>query len=163
MGALAELGRLERAGDLPANLVLDTAALPPCANPATARALEELGATTTDVATVLSPAELGEMRTATPCPIDVSVEVLDDRGGFVRHDEAAEMIRAAAPLYVGLGARKAPSISPSGLPLDDLAPRLARERVRRVELVLRLLAARAPSLVEGRSVDRPADLGVPEP
>jgi hypothetical protein len=41
--------------------------------------------------------------------------------------------------------------------------KLGRERVRRAELVLRLLAERAPELVEGRGDDAPSDLGIPEP
>lgn len=163
LGALAELGRLKDEGALPASVVLKTSVLLPCANPQTARALEGLGATTINVATDLSPAELGELREATSCPLDVYVEVPDDQGGFVRYYEVPEMIRQAAPLYVKLGIRNAPNIYPSGLHLEDLAVKLARERVRRAELVLRLLAERAPDLVEGRGADRPADLGVPEP
>ena len=69
----------------------------------------------------------------------------------------------AAPVYVKLGLRNAPNIYPSGLHLEDLAVKLGRERVRRAELVLRLLAERAPDLVEGRGDDRPPDLGIPEP
>jgi hypothetical protein len=163
LGALAELGRLKRAGDIPANVVLKTSVLLPCANPQTARALEELGATTINVATDLSPAGLGELRSACTCPLDVYVEVPDDQGGFVRYYEVPEMIRQAAPLYVKLGLRNAPNIYPSGQHLEDLAVKLARERVRRAELVLRLLAERAPDLVEGRGADRPSDLGIPEP
>ena len=39
--------------------------------------------------------------------------------------------------------------------------KLGRERVRRAELVLRLLRERAPELVEGRGDDHPADLRNP--
>jgi len=163
LGALAELGALRRDGVLPERLVLKTSVLLPCANPATARTLEELGATTINVATDLSPAELGELRAACAAPLDVYVEVPDDQGGFVRYYEVPEMIRRAAPLYVKLGLRNAPNIYPAGLHLEDLAVTLGRERVRRAELVLRLLAERAPELVEGRGADAPADLGVPEP
>jgi hypothetical protein len=72
-------------------------------------------------------------------------------------------VRAAAPVYVKLGLRNAPNIYPSGLHLEELAITLGRERVRRAELVLRLLEERAPELVEGRGEERPADLGIPEP
>jgi hypothetical protein len=163
LGVLATLGNMKRAGELPETLVLKTSVLLPCANPATARALEDLGASTINVATDLSPAELGELRSACSAPLDVYVEVPDDQGGFVRFYEVPEMIRAAAPMYVKLGLRNAPNIYPAGLHLEDLAVRLGRERVRRAELVLRLLRERAPDLVEGRGADRPADLGIPEP
>ncbi|MGI8862376.1 MAG: hypothetical protein ACR2GV_06600, partial [Gaiellaceae bacterium] len=69
----------------------------------------------------------------------------------------------AAPVYVKLGLRNAPNIYPSGLHLQDVAVRLGRERVRRAELVLRLVRELAPELIEGRGADRPSDLGVPEP
>ena len=163
LGVLGELGELRRQGELPASLVLKTSVLLPCANPATARALEGLGATTINVATDLSAAELGELRAACTAPLDVYVEVPDDQGGFVRYYEVPEIVRLAAPVYVKLGLRNAPNIYPSGLHLEDLAVKLGRERVRRAELVLRLLAEQAPDLVEGRGDDRPPDLGIPEP
>jgi hypothetical protein len=163
LGVLAALGDMRRSGELPSSLVLKTSVLLPCANPETAHRLAELGATTINVATDLSPAELGELRASCTAPLDVYVEVPDDQGGFVRYYEVPEIVRLAAPVYVKLGLRNAPNIYPSGLHLDDLAEKLGRERVRRAELVLRLLEERAPELVEGRGDDRPADLGIPEP
>jgi hypothetical protein len=163
MGVLKTLGDMRAAGNLPASLVLKTSVLLPCANPATAAALEELGATTINVATDLSPTELAELRAACSAPLDVYVEVPDDQGGFVRFYEVPEIVRVAAPVYVKLGLRNAPNIYPSGLHVEDLAVKLGRERVRRAELVLRLLAERAPELVEARGDDAPPDLGIPEP
>lgn len=163
VGVLATLGRMKRDGDLPESLVLKTSVLLPCANPATARELEQLGATTINVSTDLAPAELGELRSACTAPLDVYVEAPDDQGGFIRYYEVPEIIRTGAPIYVKLGLRNAPNIYPSGAHLQDVAVKLARERVRRAELVLRLLRERAPELVEGRGADRPADLGIPEP
>jgi hypothetical protein len=163
VGVLATLGRMRASGDLPPDLVLKTSVLLACANRATARALQELGATTINVATDLSVAELGEIRAACSAPLDVYVEAPDDQGGFVRFYDVPEMIRAAAPMYVKLGLRNAPNIYPSGMHLQELAVKLGRERVRRTELVLRLLRERAPDLVEDRGADAPADLAVPTP
>ena len=163
LGVLARLGELREAGDLPASLVLKTSVLLPCANPDTARVLERLGAGTINVATDLSPTQLHELRDACSVPLDVYVEVPDDQGGFVRFYEVPEIVRAAAPVYVKLGLRNAPSIYPVGLHLADTATKLARERVRRAELVLRLLRERAPELRGGRGDDRPGDLAIPEP
>ena len=162
LGVLKVLGDMRRAGELPTSLVLKTSVLLPCANSATAHTLEELGATTINVSTDLSPAELGELRSACTAPLDVYVEVPDDQGGFVRFYEVPEIVRLAAPVYVKLGLRNAPNIYPSGLHLEELAVKLGRERVRRAELVLRLLEEEAPELVEGRGEDRPPDLGIPE-
>lgn len=161
LGVLAALGAAKAAGDLPASLVLKTSVLLPCANPAAARELERLGAGTINVSTDLSPAELGELRAACSVPLDVYVEVPDDQGGFVRFYEVPDLIRAAAPVYVKLGLRNAPNIYPAGKHLEDVAVKLGRERVRRAELVLRLLRERAPELAEGRGADAPADLAIP--
>jgi Peptidase family U32 len=154
---------MRRGGQLPPGLVLKTSVLLPCANAASARVLEELGATTINVATDLSPSELGELRAACSAPLDVYVEVPDDQGGFVRFYDVPEIVRLAAPVYVKLGLRNAPNIYPSGLHVEDLAVKLGRERVRRAELALRLLEEHSPDLVESRGDDRPADLGIPEP
>ena len=161
LGVLKTLGDMRRSGDLPASLVLKTSVLLPCANYVTAALLQELGATTINVSTDLSPAELGDLRALCSAPLDVYVEVPDDQGGFVRFYEVPEIVRLAAPVYVKLGLRNAPNIYPSGVHLEDLAVKLGRERVRRAELVLRLLAEQAPELVEGRGHDRPPDLGIP--
>jgi hypothetical protein len=163
VGVLKRLGELRAAGELPASLVLKTSVLLPCANSDSAAALEALGATTINVATDLSPADLGELRSACSAPLDVYVEVPDDQGGFVRFYEVPEIVRRAAPVYVKLGLRNAPNIYPSGMHLEELAVKLGRERVRRAELVLRLLEEQAPELVEGRGDERPPDLGIPEP
>ena len=119
LGVLATLGRMKRDDALPKTLVLKTSVLLPCANGATARVLEELGATTINVATDLSAAELGELRSACTAPLDVYVEVPDDQGGFVRFYDVPDIIRAASPMYVKLGLRNAPNIYPSGLHLED--------------------------------------------
>jgi len=125
--------------------------------------LQSCGATTINVSTDLSAATLAEIRSACTAPLDVYVEVPDDQGGFVRFYDVPELIRVASPLYVKLGLRNAPNIYPSGLHLEELAVKLGRERVRRAELVLRLLGERAPELVEGRGADAPADLAIPVP
>jgi Peptidase family U32 len=163
IGVLAMLGRMRDAGDLPPELTLKTSVLLACANGATARVLQELGATTINAATDLSVAGLGELRAACSAPLDVYVEAPDDQGGFVRHYEVPEMIRVAAPLYVKVGLRNAPNIYPAGLHLEATAVALGRERVRRTQLVLRLLAELAPELVEGRGAEAPPDLAIPEP
>ena len=163
LGVLKTLGDMRRAGELPASLVLKTSVLLPCANPATAR--DARRARRDDDQRLDRPLARRARRAPGACtaPLDVYVEVPDDQGGFVRFYEVPEIVRLAAPVYVKLGLRNAPNIYPSGLHLEDLAVKLGRERVRRAELVLRLLAERAPELVEGRGDDRPPDLGIPEP
>ncbi|MBA2427596.1 MAG: U32 family peptidase [Actinobacteria bacterium] len=162
LGVLSVLGELRTAGELPANMSFKVSVLMPVANPATARALEHLGAGTLNVSTDLTVEQLAEMRTATSLPLDVYVEVPDDQGGFVRFYEVPDIVRAAAPVYVKLGIRNSPNIYPTGEHLDGLAVNLGRERVRRAELVLRLLSELSPDLVEDAGDLRPDDLAIPE-
>jgi hypothetical protein len=163
LGVLKTLGDLRGGGDLPATVIFKTSVLLPCANPETARLLADIGATTINVATDLSPPALADLRQVCTAPLDVYVEVPDDQGGFVRFYEVPEIVRVAAPVYVKLGLRNAPNIYPSGMHLEDLAVKLGRERVRRAELVVRLLEELAPELVESAGDEHPPDLGIPEP
>ena len=97
LGVLATLGRMKRDGALPRSMVLKTSVLLACANAATARTLEELGATTINVATDLAAAELGELRAACSTPLDVYVEVPDDQGGFVRFYDVPDRFAPRRP------------------------------------------------------------------
>lgn len=148
LGVLELLGRMKGDGTLPADLVLKTSVLMPLGNGPTAALYERVGATSLNVSTDLTIAHLAEIRAATTVPIDMYVEVPDDQGGSVRMYEVAEVVRVAAPVYLKLGVRNAPNIYPSGQHVASLASDLGRERVRRAELVLRLLGELAPELVD---------------
>ena len=141
LGVLQLLDRLKKDGRLPADLVLKTSVLMPLPNGPTAAIYERAGATSLNVSTDLDLGTLGEIRAATTVPIDMYVEVPDDQGGHVRFYEVPEVVRVAAPVYLKLGVRNAPNIYPVGEHLAATAEALGRERVRRAELVLRLLAA----------------------
>jgi hypothetical protein len=148
LGALELLGRLKAEGTLPGDLVLKTSVLMPLGNGPTAALYERVGATSLNISTDLTVAQIAEIRAATTVPIDMYVEVPDDQGGSVRMYEVTEVVRVAAPVYLKLGVRNAPNIYPSGEHVAALAADLGRERVRRAELVLRLLGELAPELVE---------------
>lgn len=140
LGVLKLLGDLRSDGRLADDLVLKTSVLMPLTNGPTAALYEAAGATSLNVSTDLPPSALGEIRAATTVPIDLYVEVPDDQGGHVRFYDVPEIVRVAAPVYLKMGLRNAPDIYPAGLHLAATAAALGRERVRRAELVLRLLA-----------------------
>ena len=144
LGVLSVLGGLKRAGDLPADLVLKTSVLMPLTNAPTAALYEQLGATSLNVSTDLSLDTLAEIRAATTVPLDMYVEVPDDQGGAVRFYDVPRVVELLAPVYVKLGVRNAPVLYPCGEHLMPTAIALGRERVRRAELVLRLLSEEAP-------------------
>jgi hypothetical protein len=147
IGLLAIMGKLKTTGDLPSDLIIKTSVMMAPTNPASARVLEDLGATTINVPSDLTLPQLAAIRAAIDAPIDLYVEAPDNIGGFIRHYEAPEFIRVAAPLYVKLGLRNSPDIYPSGSHIEDLVERLSRERVRRAELVCGMIKRYAPDAV----------------
>jgi hypothetical protein len=139
LGVLTVAARMRAEGDLPDDLKFKVSVQMGLANPASIRLAEQAGATTYNVPTDLSLAQLAAIRAAIDIPLDVYVEAPDDLGGFVRHFEIAEIVRVAAPVYLKFGLRNAPNIYPSGTHLTPTAVALSRERVRRAEIGLELL------------------------
>ena len=147
IGLLAIMGKMKAAGDLPAGLIMKTSVMMAPANPASARVLEDLGATTINVPSDLTLPQLAAIRSAIDAPIDFYVEAPDNIGGFIRHYETPELIRVGAPLYVKLGLRNSPDIYPSGTHIESTAVALSRERVRRAQIVCEMIQRYYPKAV----------------
>jgi hypothetical protein len=139
IGLLAIIGQAKRDGDLPPDLVVKTSVALTCGNPATARVLEDLGATSINLATDLSLAQIAAIRHGVDVPVDIYCEAPDDFGGAVRHYEVIDIVRVAAPVYIKFTVRNAPGIYPSGAHLEHAVLATARERVRRASLAINLL------------------------
>jgi hypothetical protein len=139
LGVLALFGDARREGLLPAEMQAKVSVMLPAANPAAARVLEGLGASTINLPTDLTLPQIAAIRAAVDVPLDVYVEAPDTVGGFVRHHELPELIRVAAPVYVKFGLRNAPDVYPAGTHLEATTVALSRERVRRARLGLELL------------------------
>jgi hypothetical protein len=138
-GVLWATHLLRADGALPADLTLKLSALAGPANPASFQVVQRLGADSVNVPGDLSVHQLAELRAAGTAAIDLYVESPDGVGGFVRHHEAPEFVRVAAPVYLKFGLRNAPDIYPVGEHLAELACATGRERVRRAALGLALL------------------------
>jgi peptidase U32-like protein len=147
IGQLFVIGRMKAAGDLPRDLVVKTSVTLAAANPATARLLEDLGATSINLPVDLSLPQIAAVRQAIDAAIDFYVESPDDFGGAVRHYEIPELVRVAAPIYLKFGLRNAPGIYPSGQHLEGTVLALSRERVRRAALGLQILSRYMPEAV----------------
>ena len=139
IGLIAVIDRMKKAGDLPAELILKTSVMMAPCNAASARVLEDLGATTINVPSDLTLPQLAAIRQAIDAPIDFYVEAPDNIGGFIRHYEAPELVRVAAPIYIKLGLKNSPDIYPCGTHIEATAIALSRERVRRAQIVLDLM------------------------
>jgi hypothetical protein len=161
VGLLAVFGAMRRAGLLPADMQAKISVAFPTANPSTARVLADLGASTINVVTDLSLAQIAAVRAAVDVPIDLYIEAPDNLGGFMRQYELAEVIRVGAPVYVKFGLRNAPNLYPWGTHLEATAVALSRERVRRAQLALELLGRQGfPTETSARGA---AGLAVPVP
>jgi peptidase U32-like protein len=140
LGVLSVFGAMRAAGELPDDMQAKVSVMLPAANPAAARVLSELGASTLNLPTDLTLPQIAAIRAAVDLPLDVYVEAPDNIGGFVRLHEIPEIIRVAAPAYVKFGLRNAPDVYPAGTHLEATTVALSRERVRRARLGLELLA-----------------------
>jgi hypothetical protein len=140
LGVLSLFGIARRDGLLPEDMQAKVSVMLPAANPASARVLEQLGASTINLPTDLTLPQIAAIRAAVDVPLDVYVEAPDNVGGFVRHHEIPELIRVASPVYVKFGLRNAPDVYPAGTHLEATTVALSRERVRRARLGLELLA-----------------------
>lgn len=138
-GTLWALHGLRAAGDLPDDLTLKVSALSAPLNPASFALAERLGADSVNVPADLTIGQIAELRAAGAPSIDFYIEAPDDLGGFVRHYEAPEVVRAGGPVYLKFGLRNSPDLYPVGGHLADVAAATARERVRRAAVCLELM------------------------
>jgi hypothetical protein len=160
-GLLQLVAELQEAGDLPASVVWKVSAVIAPSNPLSLRQLQELGASTVNVPADITPGQLAEMRAHATVPLDLYVEAPDGMGGIVRGHEAADLVAAAAPMYVKFGLRNARPLYPSGLHLVADAMAIAREKVHRAAVALEWM--RRSGLELTQSGPGAAGLGVPEP
>lgn len=161
LGLLYAVKELKKTGNLPEDLVCKISVQIGPSNPAHARVLEDLGATTLNPPTDLTVPQLAGLRRATSTPLDIYVEAPDNFGGFVRHFEVPDMVRCCAPMYVKLGLRNSPDIYPAGTHIENLSVSLSRERVRRARIALDTLDRYYPEATMTPVEARAADLGIP--
>jgi hypothetical protein len=140
LGLLSVFDAMRAAGELPGDMQAKISVMLPAANPAAARVLAQLGASTLNLPTDLTLGQIAAIRAAVDVPLDLYVEAPDNIGGFVRLHEIPELIRIAAPVYVKFGLRNAPDVYPAGTHIEATTVALSRERVRRGRLGLELLA-----------------------
>jgi len=159
IGSLEIIANMRESGDLPAKMIIKTSVMMAPANPASARILELLGASTINVPSDLSIPQIAAIRAAIHAPIDFYVEAPDNIGGFIRYYEIAELIRVAAPIYLKFGLRNSPDVYPSGSHIENTVVALSRERVRRAAIACEMIVRYCPEAA--MSPLRAADLGIP--
>lgn len=160
-GALELLVGMQRDGQLPASVVWKISVVLAPSNPVTLRQLDRMGASTVNIPSDVTIAQLAEMRAASSIPLDLYVESPDPMGGVVRGHEAAELVAVGAPLYVKLGLRNSRPLYPCGEQLVEEACAIAREKAHRAALVLEWM--RRHELALTQSAPHATGLGVPQP
>jgi hypothetical protein len=159
VGLLALLRDMQRAGELPAECAWKISVAMAPSNPASVTVLDGLGATTVNVPSDVTVAELAELRAATALPLDLYVESPDSLGGVVRGNELAELAAVGAPLYAKFGLRNSRPLYPAGEHLYDEAVAIARAKVSRAAVALEWAARLDATLVQ--SAPGAAGLAVP--
>jgi hypothetical protein len=169
-GLLKLVVDMQDAGELPSEVVWKGSVMMAPSNPVSLHVLEQLGATTTNIPSDVTVAQLRELRAATGMPLDLYVESPDPLGGVVRGNELGDLVEAGAPLYAKFGLRNSRALYPSGLHLVDEACAIASEKVHRAATALEWLDRLHPELIQsgpgaaGLGVPRRADVmtGTPE-
>ena len=147
LGVLQIIGQLKKSGHLPADLIIKTSVMMAPCNPASARLMEDLGATTLNIPSDLTIPQIASIHQAVRMPIDFYVEAPDNIGGFLRYYEIPELIRVAAPIYLKYGLRNSPDVYPAGTHIENTIIALSRERVRRAQLGQEIIARYCPHAV----------------
>ena len=160
-GLLWLLNRMKENGDIPRDTVFKVSILAGHANPAGAKVLEMLGASTFNPIADLTLPMLAAIRKAVKIPIDVHVYLFDSFGGFNRIWETPEITRVAAPCYYkiepgqSMGLLYKPWVSPQQLAF------MVREKVKQAEIIISLIEKYYP---EAKLSQRGApDLAIPKP
>ena len=159
IGLLTVVVDMQAAGELPAECVWKMSVMMAPSNSASLRVLEQLGATTVNIASDVTLPQLAELRAGSPLPIDLYVESPDSLGGIVRGNELAELVAVGAPLYAKFGLRNSRPLYPSGDHLVAEASAIGREKVRRATVALEWLERLGPQLRQ--SAPGAEGLGIP--
>lgn len=161
IGLLKLVTDMQSVAELPSDLVWKVSVMMAPSNPISLQLLQSLGATTANIPSDVTVAQLRELRAVTVLPLDLYVESPDSLGGVVRGNELGDLVAAGAPLYAKFGLRNSRALYPAGHHLLDEACAIAREKVHRAATALEWLARLHPELAQ--SEPGATGLGVPRP
>lgn len=144
-GCLWALNEMRKAGELPKECHFKVSAHTGHGNPCSARLLESIGANSFNPVRDIQIQMLGAIRQAVDIPIDIHTENPESSGGFIRHYEVPDMIRAAAPVYLKTGGSVAKTHS------WDTSADDAKKRAKQIVLVKRVIDQYYPDAVMSRA------------
>lgn len=141
-GCLWLLNEMRKAGEIPADCHFKISAHCGHGNPCSCRLLEMLGADSINPVRDYQLQMLGAMRQAVDIPLDCHTENPKSSGGFIRHYEAPDIVRIAAPVYLKTGGSVAKTHS------WDTTVEDAKQRAKQVSLVKRMIDTYYPEAVQ---------------
>ena len=145
---------MRETGEIPKNTHFKVSAHCGHGNPASAKLLEEIGANSFNPVRDLQIPMMASIKKSIDISIDLHMENPKSSGGFIRHYEAPEIIKAAAPVYLKTGGAVAAHHG------WDTTEKQAAERVRQVSLVQDMIDRYYP---EAKMSKRgTADLAIPK-
>lgn len=160
LGLLELLSSMQTSGEIPSSVVWKVSAVMAPSNPMSFVQLEKMGGSTINVPADITLGQLFEMRSVSATPIDLYVEAPDAMGGVVRAQETADLVAAAAPMYVKFGLRNSRLLYPSGLHLINDAILIAKEKIHRAKVAIEWIRASEFELIQ--SMPGAKGLGIPE-
>ena len=102
-GLLWVLNKMRQEGELPKKTKFKVSAHCGHGNPASAKLLEEIGANSFNPVRDLQISMMADIRRSINISLDLHMENPKSSGGFIRHYEAPEIIKAASPVYLKTG------------------------------------------------------------
>jgi len=158
-GLLWVLNEMRKNGELPKESLFKVSFSVGQCNPASAKLLENLGAGTFNIPSDLTLAQIAAIRQAINIPIDMYLTTPGPGGGFVRMEEAHEIVRVGAPIYLKFGIPLTMNLFPAGEHVKPGLLSLTDEEVRLAKITVDLLHSRSPDLKA--SPKRKAEPGLP--
>ena len=153
-GLLWVLNKMRGEGELPENLHFKLSAHAGHSNAASAKLLEENGLDSLNPVRDLQIPMIASIRDAVDLAIDLHTENPKSTGGFIRHYEVPQIIKAASPVYLKTGGSVAANHN------WDTTEKEAVARIKQVMLVKRMIDEYYSDAIV--SPDKSDDLAVPE-
>jgi hypothetical protein len=143
-GLLWVLNEMRKNGELPKDSLFKVSFSVGQCNPASAKLLEDLGAGTFNIPSDLTLAQIASIRQAISIPIDMYITTPGPGGGFVRLEEAHEIVRVGSPIYLKFGSPLTMNLFPSGEHVKTGLLQMTDEEVRLAKIAIDLLRTRSP-------------------
>jgi len=145
-GLLWVLNEMRKNAELPEESLFKVSFSVGQCNPASAKLLENIGAGTFNIPSDLTLAQIASIRQTISIPIDMYLTTPGPGGGFVRIEEAHEIVRVGAPIYLKFGIPLTMNLFPAGEHVKSALLSLTDEEMRLAKITIDLIHSRYPDL-----------------